>query len=142
VEKQVVEGLKQGTAVLKELNNEMKIEDVERLMEDTADAVAYQQEVSDLLSSKITEEDEEEIELELEKLHEEEAKEKMGDQLGKLPEVPTTELPKIEDKGMRDGGFVILIGTDICWGLSVETGKVPGKASKESTRKKEDLVAA
>ncbi|KAI9027837.1 Snf7-domain-containing protein [Hyaloraphidium curvatum] len=118
VEKQVVEGLKTGSAVLKELNNEMKIEDVERLMDDTADAIAYQQEVSDLLSSKITAEDEEEIERELDMLVAEEEREAASGQLDKLPEVPTAPLPDVGDK--------------------VPT---PAKA-KEKSRKKEDLVAA
>lgn len=43
VEKDVLFGIKQGSAVLKQLNSEMKVEDVEKLMSDTADGVAYQQ---------------------------------------------------------------------------------------------------
>ena len=35
-------GLKQGNAVLKELHKEMNVESVEKLMSETADAVAYQ----------------------------------------------------------------------------------------------------
>ena len=38
----MLEGLKNGNAVLTKLNNEMKIEDVEKLMQDTEDAIAYQ----------------------------------------------------------------------------------------------------
>lgn len=37
-----MEGLSNGNAVLKEIHNEMSLEDVERLMDDTADAIAYQ----------------------------------------------------------------------------------------------------
>lgn len=42
VQLQVIDGLKKGNAVLSELQQEMKIEDVELLMEETAEAIAYQ----------------------------------------------------------------------------------------------------
>ena len=42
VEKDVLFGLKQGNAVLKELNAEMTVESVDKLMGETADAIAYQ----------------------------------------------------------------------------------------------------
>ena len=42
VEVQVVEGLKVGNQILKELQEEIKIDDVEKLMDDTAEAIAYQ----------------------------------------------------------------------------------------------------
>lgn len=38
----MLDGLKNGNAVLKEIHKEMSLEDVERLMDDTADAIAYQ----------------------------------------------------------------------------------------------------
>lgn len=37
-----MEGLKSGNAVLSDLQKEMSLEDVEKLMADTAEAVAYQ----------------------------------------------------------------------------------------------------
>lgn len=49
IEKDVLFGLKQGTEVLKEIHKEMSIEDVEKLMSETADAVAYQQVCYELL---------------------------------------------------------------------------------------------
>ena len=42
MEKDVLFGLKQGNSVLNELNREMSIENVEKLMGETADAIAYQ----------------------------------------------------------------------------------------------------
>lgn len=42
VEAQVFAGLKSGNQILKELQDEIKIEDVEKLMDDTAEAIAYQ----------------------------------------------------------------------------------------------------
>lgn len=38
----MLEGLKTGNSVLKEIHKETSIEAVERLMDDTADAIAYQ----------------------------------------------------------------------------------------------------
>jgi hypothetical protein len=43
IEKDVLFGLKQGNSVLTQLHAEMSLEDVEKLMSETADAVAYQQ---------------------------------------------------------------------------------------------------
>ena len=42
VEKDVLYGLRQGTDVLKQLNRELDVEAVEKLMGETAEAVAYQ----------------------------------------------------------------------------------------------------
>ena len=52
MEKDVFAGLEQGNSILKEILNETPIEKVEKLMEDTADAIAYQNvnfSVTDLL---------------------------------------------------------------------------------------------
>lgn len=43
MEKDVLYGLKQGNSVLTQLNKEMSVENVEKLMSETAEAVAYQQ---------------------------------------------------------------------------------------------------
>ena len=43
VERSVLYGLKQGSAVLKELNKEMNLDMVEKLMSDTAEGIAYQE---------------------------------------------------------------------------------------------------
>jgi charged multivesicular body protein 6 len=42
VEKQIFEGLKKGNDVLNEIHKETSVEAVEKLMDDTADAIAYQ----------------------------------------------------------------------------------------------------
>ncbi|KAI8923864.1 Snf7-domain-containing protein [Entophlyctis helioformis] len=88
VEQRVLEGLKQGASVLTELNKEMRIEDVERLMDDTADAIAYQNEVSDLLSGRFTEEDEADIMAQLDALVEQENAEAVGE----MPAVPKNDI--------------------------------------------------
>lgn len=42
VEKDVLFGLKEGNQVLTEMNKEMNLETVEKLMEETAEGIAYQ----------------------------------------------------------------------------------------------------
>lgn len=42
IEQTVLEGLKMGTSVLQEIQKEMNIDDVQKLMEDTHDAIQYQ----------------------------------------------------------------------------------------------------
>ncbi|CEG67680.1 hypothetical protein RMATCC62417_04073 [Rhizopus microsporus] len=72
VEKQVLEGLKNGNSVLKEIHKETSIEAVEKLMDDTAEAIAYQNEIDEMLHGLISAEDEEEILKELDELTEKE----------------------------------------------------------------------
>ncbi|KFY16047.1 hypothetical protein V492_01606 [Pseudogymnoascus sp. VKM F-4246] len=95
VQKDVVFGLKEGTRVLKEIQREMGgLEQVEKLMGETADAVAYQQEVSDMLGGKISNQDEDEVEDELEALE--------AQVTGVMPSVPTTKLPAKERAEARE----------------------------------------
>ncbi|KAL6703486.1 Vacuolar protein sorting-associated protein 20 [Coniothyrium glycines] len=69
VQKDVVFGLQQGTAVLKEIHKEMGgIENVEKLLGENEEARAYQEEISQLLADKMTNQDEDEVEDELEAL--------------------------------------------------------------------------
>ncbi|SGY15323.1 BQ5605_C013g07326 [Microbotryum silenes-dioicae] len=89
VEQQVLFGLQQGNEVLKQLNQEMDLNKVEQLMSDTAEAIAYQEEVSQILSSKITADEEDEVLAELEALQAEQLRQKVN-----LPHVPTTILPE------------------------------------------------
>jgi charged multivesicular body protein 6 len=81
VQQSVLHGLKQGTSVLQELHKEMNIETVEKLLADTEDAREYQrasvgleiccngliysQEINELLSNRMTLEEEEEVAQEL-----------------------------------------------------------------------------
>ena len=69
MQKDVVFGLQQGTKVLKQIHGEMGgIDKVEKLMGETADAVAYQREVSEMLAGQMSNQDEEEVEDELERM--------------------------------------------------------------------------
>ncbi|ESZ90119.1 SNF7 family protein [Sclerotinia borealis F-4128] len=87
VQKDVVFGLQQGTNVLKQIHMEMGgLDHVEKLMGETADAIAYQQAVSDMLGGMMSNQDEDEVEDELLALE--------AEVTGvPLPEVPTAGLP-------------------------------------------------
>ncbi|CAJ2511832.1 Uu.00g074570.m01.CDS01 [Anthostomella pinea] len=89
IQKDIVFGLQQGTRVLKEIHAEMGgIEHVEKLMGESADAVAYQKEVSEMLGGRITNQDEDEVEDEMAALELE------INGPAHLPEVPNTTLPE------------------------------------------------
>lgn len=85
IEKDVLFGLSQGNQVLKELNKEMSLDKVEKLMDETAEGIAYQKEVSDLLASRITVDDEAEVQAELAALEAEALK-------SSLPQVPAEDI--------------------------------------------------
>lgn len=83
VERRVVEGLKHGNTILKLLNHEMNVDNLKMLMEDTADAIAYQnvneaiwmflthlwyQEMETLLGSSLSADDESGVLKELDSL--------------------------------------------------------------------------
>ncbi|KAG0083299.1 Vacuolar protein sorting-associated protein 20 [Podila epicladia] len=89
VEKQVFEGLAAGNQVLKELQKEMSLSDVEKLMDETADAIAYQNEIDELLSTRLSEAEVEDIERELDALVE-------AEMAAKLPAVPAPSTRELE----------------------------------------------
>ncbi|KAF9117129.1 Vacuolar protein sorting-associated protein 20 [Mortierella sp. AM989] len=78
VEQQVVAGLAAGNQVLKELHKEMSLSDVEKLMEETAEGIAYQNEIDEILCTRLSVAEEEDIERELDEM--------LGNE---LPNVPT-----------------------------------------------------
>jgi charged multivesicular body protein 6 len=72
IEAQVLQGLKTGKDALVTLQKEMgSIEDIEKLMDESKEAIEYQQEISQLLSQQLSPEDNEGIELEFEQLEKE-----------------------------------------------------------------------
>lgn len=91
IQASVVHGLKQGNAVLKEIHRELNPESVERLMEETADAVAYQREVDEMLASRMTREEEDEVQDELEAL-EREARREAGEVVDEPVKQPVKEV--------------------------------------------------
>jgi charged multivesicular body protein 6 len=92
VQKDVLYGIQQGTAVLKQIHSEMGgIEQVEKLLEENAEARAYQEEISQMLAGQISRADEEEVEDELEAM-ERDLLPKVSN--GDLPNIPTNALPE------------------------------------------------
>jgi len=82
IEAKVVEGLKAGNESLKQLHRLTSLEDVERIMDETREAVEYQNEIDALISGELTAEDEDDIAKELDEITRLE-----------MPEVPADKLP-------------------------------------------------
>ncbi|KAL1708986.1 Snf7 family [Schizophyllum commune] len=91
VEVSVLHGLKQGNEVLKEIHKEMNIESVEKLLDETAEARAYQQEISDMLANNLTAEDEDAVQKELRELQEQALRDAQPEKEVSLPSAPTEE---------------------------------------------------
>lgn len=88
IERRVVDGLRNGNEALKEIQKMFSISDIEKIMDETREAAEYQEEISNLISGKLSENDLEEVESEFAALMEGE-----GVRLN-LPEVPTEPLPE------------------------------------------------
>jgi charged multivesicular body protein 6 len=72
IQKDVMYGLQQGTAVLKEIHKEMGgVEGVEKLLGESEEAREYQKEINEMLAGQISTQDEADVELELEALESE-----------------------------------------------------------------------
>lgn len=95
IQKDVFFGLQQGTKVLKEIHAEMGgLDHVEKMMGETAEEIAYQQEVSEMLGGRISNQDEDEVEEELLAL---EAEVAAKNQPVPVPPVPQVPLPNVPD---------------------------------------------
>ncbi|KAI5818789.1 SNF7 family protein [Pyronema omphalodes] len=124
VEKDVYFGLKQGSEVLKQINKEMSLESVERLMEESQEGIRYQKEISEMLGSVMSNEMEDEVEEEMERLE----RELRGEvAVEDLPEVPK-DIRETEEEKVRK---------------AKERAKARAKAREEErAREEEGLVAA
>ncbi|BFG30282.1 hypothetical protein CerSpe_165560 [Prunus speciosa] len=87
----VFESLKAGNNAIKAIQSEINLEDVQKLMDDTDEAKAYQDEINAILGEKLSAEDEEDILAEFENL---EAQITVQD----LPKVPASVVSPQEDE--------------------------------------------
>lgn len=83
IEMKVLEGLQAGNECLNKMHQVMSIEEVERILDETQDAVQYQRQIDELLAGSFTQEDEDAILAELDAITQEQLE---------LPEVPTEPL--------------------------------------------------
>ncbi|XP_076008060.1 charged multivesicular body protein 6 [Genypterus blacodes] len=89
IEIKVIEGLKVGNDCLTKMHEVMSIEDVERVMDETQDAIEYQRQIDEMLGGSLSQEDEDAVLAELEALTQ-------GDL--ELPDVPSEELPDVPEQ--------------------------------------------
>ncbi|QPG77269.1 hypothetical protein FOA43_004677 [Brettanomyces nanus] len=96
IEKDVVYGLQQGNNVLKEINSELSIEKVDKIMGDSEEGIMYQEELSRRLGQVMPRALDEEVDQELDAMEREEnLKEEArapGSLVPQLPEVPRTQI--------------------------------------------------
>ncbi|XP_013881067.1 charged multivesicular body protein 6 [Austrofundulus limnaeus] len=89
IEMKVIEGLKVGNDCLKSMHEMMSVEDVEKLLDETQEAVEYQRQIDELLAGALTPEDEDAVLAELEAITQ-------GEDVA-LPDVPRQPIPEIPE---------------------------------------------
>ncbi|KAM9843218.1 charged multivesicular body protein 6-A-like [Aulostomus maculatus] len=89
IEMKVIEGLKVGNDCLKSMHEIMSVEDVERILDETQEAIEYQKQIDEMLSGALTQEDEDAVLAELDAITQ-------GEDVA-LPEVPTEPLPEVPE---------------------------------------------
>ncbi|KAL0368721.1 UNVERIFIED_CONTAM: Vacuolar protein sorting-associated protein [Sesamum calycinum] len=98
-QKAVFESLKAGNNAVKAIQSEINLDDVQKLMDDTAEAKAYQDEINAILGEKLSAEDEEEILAEFEKLETQMSSQDLPEEQDEkldLPDVPS-KAPALHD---------------------------------------------
>ncbi|GAB5372969.1 hypothetical protein AAMO2058_001709800 [Amorphochlora amoebiformis] len=98
MQKQIFDAMKAGNECLSELNREVSLEEVEKLMDETEEAIAYQEQVSDALADSLTTDDIHDVNNELEKLQKQEEEFAALQLEDDLPDVPNRDVVHSEEK--------------------------------------------
>ncbi|XP_042371819.1 charged multivesicular body protein 6-like, partial [Plectropomus leopardus] len=96
IEAKVIQGLKVGNECLKKMHEVMSIEEVERIMDETQDAIEYQRQIDEMLAGSLSQEDEDAVLAELEAITQGEVE---------LPDVPADELPDVPEVSEKKAGL-------------------------------------
>jgi charged multivesicular body protein 6 len=70
IEQTILKSLESGANVLKEIQNEMSLEKIDKIMDDTAEAIQYQKDIQQMISMNLSPQDEEDILAQLELIQE------------------------------------------------------------------------
>ncbi|XP_008327742.1 charged multivesicular body protein 6-like [Cynoglossus semilaevis] len=89
IEIKVIEGLKVGNDCLKSMHKLMSVEDVERILDETQEAIEYQRQIDEMLAGVMTQEDEDAVLAELDAITQ-------GEEIS-LPEVPVEPVPEVPE---------------------------------------------
>ncbi|CAI9720831.1 multivesicular body 6 [Octopus vulgaris] len=98
IEANVLQSLKEGNDSLKKMHELMSLEDVEKIMDETAEGIKYQQEIDELLAGGLTEEDEDDVLAELDALIEADVEPAKKEELPEDIQLPDVPEDKLEDK--------------------------------------------
>merc|ERR1712228_1018531 len=90
MQQDIFKAMQTGTDLLQQINSEMDLDEVEQLMDDTAEAIAYQQELNEILSQSLTDVDDEDVLNELAQIEQMEADQMELD----MPDAPKREINK------------------------------------------------
>ncbi|WVQ65652.1 uncharacterized protein L199_003830 [Kwoniella botswanensis] len=94
IQNTVMHGLEMGADVLRQLHAEMSLERVEKLMDQTREGVEYQREIDEALMSRMSPEEEEAVQEELERLQQE--------ALPAIPSVPDRQPVSLPDAPVEE----------------------------------------
>ncbi|KAK3924404.1 Charged multivesicular body protein 6 [Frankliniella fusca] len=108
IEAQVINGLKVGNEALKKANAIFSIDEIERIMDETREGVEKQQEIDEMLSGVLSDQDEEDVLSELDEIIKEQKKETepspvvLDEEMDELPDEKMDDLPDVPDEEPQD----------------------------------------